>query len=483
MPENINSDSKIAGTSAGYVIKTHFKGDTENVTGPRCQFRRYVVDVYIENCKAKSGSFRLKEEAEILYYLGHIPLDGIELKVEGENDYRRARGAYPMPKENPDNLPYYGYDIFKTKKMTVNWSSDEEIDATESPKHIARIMMCFSRWGMEYSEISTRTPDEIISADESFRAEIGGEAAKISRNNYLGIVPHDPPQAPPVCQDGIERGSLLSRFAVLADAHVGVRYNWENYEWLYGVFDNLEAIHKTAPLDFVVQLGDNIDDGYANTYATDYAIYLEEIKHLNICDPENPLEPTDKNKIPNYELKGNHDPIPELRFFKDKLWYTENGKGEKVAYISFFSAYGGYPLVNFNIAGNYNAYRSYGKLSEETVNFVDRSIDEAKACGAKHIVLFSHFGISQDVGAPILPESGLGKIANVCKKQNIKLFFNGHEHGKEIVHRMFGDIHDFDVAMLKDQYAIVEIYENVCRVIIYNTSDNQSCKEELVALI
>ena len=65
MPENINSDSKIAGTSAGYVIKTHFKGDTENVTGPRCQFRRYVVDVYIENCKAKSGSFKLKEEADV----------------------------------------------------------------------------------------------------------------------------------------------------------------------------------------------------------------------------------------------------------------------------------------------------------------------------------------------------------------------------------------------------------------------------------
>ena len=98
MLENKNTDAKINKTLARYVIETHFRGDTENVTGPRCQFRRYVVDVYIENCKAKSGSFKLKEDAEILYYLGQVPLDGIDLKIDDENDYRRARGAYPMPK-------------------------------------------------------------------------------------------------------------------------------------------------------------------------------------------------------------------------------------------------------------------------------------------------------------------------------------------------------------------------------------------------
>ena len=465
-----------------YKIESHFKGDPTNTTGSRCQFRRYVVDVYLENCTAKSGKLKLNHGAEILYCLGNIPIDGIDLKLKPNTEHRKAMGTLPMPKENPDNIPFYGYDIIKTKDVTLEWSATEAIDATIEKKKIARIMMCFGRWGMEYSEIEKYSADEMISADRCFESVIDGKIAEISKNSYLGVVKPDLPQLPPPCPEDIEHGSLLSRFAVLADAHVGTRYNWENYDWLHGVFENLEKIHAETPLDFVVQLGDNIDDGYVKTYQTDYEIYLSEIKHLKICDSESPLEPAD-GKIPNYELQGNHDPSTDTRFFRDKLWYTENASGEKVAYISFFSSYGGYPLVNFNIAGDYSSYRSYGKLSDETANFVDKSIEEAKANGAKHIVLFSHFGISQDVGAPILPESGLGKIESVCKKHNIKLYFSGHEHNRDFSHRMYGALHDFDVSMLKDKYAITEIYENICKVIVYNTSDGKICREENVSLI
>ena len=461
-----------------YFIESYFKGDPDNTTGPRCQFRRYAVEVYLENCRAKSGKLKLVHGAEFLYYIGNVPLDGINLKITPDTEHRKARGTLPMPKENPDNIPFYGYDIIKTKSLTLEWSADSTVDALLKPQKIARIMMCFGRWGMEYSEIEKYSADEMISADCEI-AEADGVKVEVSKNNYLGVFPLDPPELPPQCPTDVEYGELLSRFAVLADAHVGVRYNWESYGWLHGVFENLEKIHAKTPLDFVVQLGDNIDDGYASTYQTDYATYLEEIKRLTICDPENPLCPAD-GKIPNYELQGNHDPSADTRFFRDKLWYTDNGK--KVAYISFFSAYGGYPLVNFNIAGNYNSYRSYGKLSDETADFVDKSIDEAKANGAVHVVLFSHFGISQDVGAPILPESGLGKIENVCKKHNIKLYFSGHEHNRNCEHRMYGQLHDFDISMLKDKYAIAEIYENVCKVTVYDTATQQICKDELVSL-
>ena len=465
-----------------YTVESYFKGDPANTTGPRCQFRRYVVDVYLENCTAKSGKLKLDHGAQILYCLGNIPFDGIDLRLDTETDHRKAGGTLPMPKENPDNIPFYGYDIIKTKSITLKWTADEAIDATIEKKKIARIMMCFGRWGMEYSEIEKFSADEMISSDPTFEAEIDGKKAEISKNNYLGIVPPDLPELPPQCPSDIDYGSLLSRFAVLADAHVGVRYNWENYDWLHGAFENLEKIHSETPLDFVVQLGDNIDDGYVNTYQTDYETYLEKIKSLTICDPENPLNPCD-GKIPNYELQGNHDPSMDTRFFRDKLWYTKNASGEKVAYISFFSSYGGYPLVNFNIAGNYNSYRSYGKLSDETADFVDKSIEEAKTNGARHIILFSHFGISQDVGAPILPESGLGKIENICKKHNIKLYFSGHEHNRDFSHRMYGQLHDFDVSMLNDKYAVAEIYENVCKVIIYDTESNKICREETLSLI
>lgn len=465
-----------------YVIESFFKGEVNNTVGPRCQFRRYVIDIYVNGCIAKCGKLTLEHKAGILYYFGNIPTSGIDLKIHADTKRRAVNGTLPMPKENPDNDRFYGYDLLKTDAMTIEWSAKHSIDASNQKKRIARIMMYFGRWGMAYSEIEKYPADEMISVNKSDGSEIDGIKAWVSKNRYLGTVAPDPPELPPTCPPSIEFGALLSRFAVLADAHIGVRYNWENYDWLHGIFENLEKIHAEAPIDFVVQLGDNIDDGYAKTYQTDYEIYLSEIKHLKICDPESPLKPAD-GKIPNYELQGNHDPSADTRFFREKLWYTENAVGEKVAYISFFSSYGGYPLVNFNIAGDYNSYRSYGKLSDETADFVDKSIEEAKANSAKHIVLFSHFGISQDVGAPILPESGLKKIESVCKKHNIKLYFSGHEHNVECSHRMYKQIHNLDISMLKDKYAIAEIYENVCKVVVYDTQSGKICREELISLI
>lgn len=468
---------------ANYIIKSHFLGDPANTTGPRCQFRRYVIDIYIKGVSAKQGKLKLKHNAEIMYYFGNTPIEGISIKVNANTERRAVDGTHPMPKENPNNIPFYGYDLLKTKDITVEWSSDNVINAKVEMQKIARILLCFGRWGMEYSEIEKYPCNDMISADSEFDAMIDGVKIAVSDNNYLGVVLPEAPQLPPVCPADICCGNLLSRFALFADAHIGVRYEWKNYDWLHSAFDNVKNINAKTPLDFVVWLGDNIDDGYQSSYQRDYDIYLEEIKRLEICDAENPIDGAKKGKIPNYELQGNHDPSPDTRFFRNKLWYTETPNGEKVGYISFFSSYGGYPLVNFNVAGNFNSYRSFGKISDETVSFIDQSIKEAKLNGAKHIVLFSHFGISQDVGAPILPESGLGKLENVCKKHNIKLYFSGHEHDCAFSHRMYGDIHDFDVSMLKDKHAVVEIYENACKITIYDTESQKIQKEELVALI
>ena len=45
-----------------------------------------------------------------------------------------------------------------------------------------------------------------------------------------------------------------------------------------------------------------------------------------------------------------------------------------------------------------------------------------------------------------------------------------------------GNIHDFDVSMLKDAYSIVEVYEGIAKVEIYKTSDNTLWKTEFVNL-
>lgn len=282
--------------------------------------------------------------------------------------------------------------------------------------------------------------------------------------------------------------TVLTRFGVMADTHVGEGKNWTNYDWLRSTFNNFEKIHAETPLDFLVGLGDLIDDGYANTYAKDYATYLELVKELDICDPVNPVDGRADGKIPHYELCGNHDPIGvgidgagSIRFMKNGLWYTENQNGEKVAHIAFFTDYGGYPLYKKEYSGSTNSYRSYGKANDEMVKFVEESIITAKEEGAVHVILYNHYGISQDLGAPVLPETGLEKIAQVCEKYGIKLFFNGHEHDNPYTLRRYKDIYDYDCSMTCSRHSVVEITTLRAKVTIYN-KDGSVYREDIVPL-
>lgn len=477
---NVNTDEDttlyaISTSGPCYVIESHFRSVPEDYKGERAHFRRYVLDIYLENAEADSGSFKLENCNNIFYYLGNVPVDGIDATVDANTNFRG------------DAYRDVGY--FTTTDITVNWNSQKPVDATCERRKIATIMLAFSRWGMSYNEVERRTSDEIIIPAYDYKATAGEKEAAVSANFYNG-------QAPEVLVSGhdaisvrsedelphVEMGSLLSRFAVLADTHVGVRYNWENYEWLYGVFKHLKEIHEEKALDFVLQLGDNIDDGYAPSYETDYKIYLDMIKDLEICDGINPIEGRAEGKIPHYEIQGNHDTSFDTRFFRTKLWYTENESGQKVAYIAFFTDYGGYPAVNFNVAGNYLSYKSYGVLTDEMVDFVKDSIEEAKKNNAVHIVLLNHFGIAQDLGAPVLPETGFGKIENLCKKYDIRLYLNGHEHNGDYTLRKYNRLYDYDAAMTHDKYAVFEIWEKCAKVKIYNTEDNSLDRIDIVNL-
>lgn len=285
---------------AAYTLNTYFRGDPENNTGKKCQFRRYVLDVYLENTCADNGTLKINCDSGLLYYLGNVPVDGVSVQIDS-----------PI-----DNLTENGVENFVSREITVRWSSEAKLDATVSGVKIASIMLYFAKWGMGYADLMTRTSDELISPYPGFKAEAGGKPALISANFFGGIV-HDSATEEVVTAKTavIKDEPVLSRFAVLADSHVGVRYNWANYDWLYGVYDNICKIHGENPLDFVLQLGDNIDDGYEKTYKTDYEIYLETIKRLRICDPVNPVEGRSDGKIPNYEMQGNHDTSMETRFF------------------------------------------------------------------------------------------------------------------------------------------------------------------------
>lgn len=456
-----------------YILKSHFRGVPEDEKDKRCHFRRYVIDIFLENAVATNGEINLKNVNQILYYFGNLPIENIEYDITAETDQRG--GAYN------------GVAFFTTTDIALKWQSKTAIDATASPKKIATLLFCFSKWGMSYNEIEKLTPNEILIPDSARNSLADGENAIVKPMVYNGVqlqekIPYKNPAFCTVKSENelknINFGTQISKFTVLSDSHIGKRYGWSDYSWLYGIFENLEKIHNKAPLDFVLQLGDNIDDGYAASYEPDYNVYLKEIKRLTLCDAENPTEGRANTKIPHYEMWGNHDTSPDTRFLKQHLWFTENINGEKTAFISFFAKYGGYPAVkDLGIS-----YKSYGILTDETVDFVEEAILKANEQGAKHIVLCSHFGISQDLEAPILPETGLGKIENICKKYNIKLFLSGHEHNKDYTLRRYNDLYNYDAAMTCDKYSVFEIYEKYAKVTVYNTVDNSVDRIDVVEI-
>ena len=461
-----------------YIIESHFRGVPLDALDKKCHFRRYVIDIYLEGAKADCGSFRLENCNHIFYYLGNIPEDSVKLNVEAVTNVRG--GAYR------DEA------YFTTSDITVSWTSNAPIDALTERKKLGTLTLAFGKWGTTQAEFERRTSDEIIIPHRAYPATVGEDAASVSANFYGGInILNVNDQKNPAFATATERaelpdfdkGNLITRFAALSDSHVGYKNPYfTNYEWFKKISENLETINKTSPIDFVVQIGDNIDDGYEKTYEADYRLYLDVIRDLTICDPENPIENRKCGAVPHYEIQGNHDTSFDTRFKRQRIWYSGNENGDLAAFISFFSSYGGYPAVNFQMAENYKSYRSYGVLSDETVKFIESGILEAKERGAKHIVLLSHFGIASDLSAPILPESGLGKIENVCNKYGIKLFINGHEHNKNYTLRKYNSMYDYDAAMSYDKYAVYELYEKCAIVTIYNTADSTVNRIDLVDL-
>ena len=456
---------KCSNSSPEYIIRSYFKGDISDTVGPKCHFRRYAVEIYLKNCTASRGEIKLHHEAGILYYLGDLFQEGIEMKADF--DISRKRG---------------GAEEFRTRDVRVEWSSNSPVDAVTEEKKIATLLFCFYKWATPYSEIESRMPCELIAAAEGFTATADGIPATVGENTYLGaFLPSIEAPTVPKCPDDLEKGAHLSRFVLMADAHIGPTYHKNEYGWLLKLDSQLQKLHKKSPIDFVCQLGDNIDDGYAHNYERDYAIYLDEIKKLSLLDPVDPIEGRAEGKIPHYEMQGNHDTSFDTRFFRNRIWYTSNDAGT-VAYIAFFTGYGGYPLHNYSESGSYESYRSYGVISDDTIQFLKSSIEEAESKGAKHIILLSHFGISQQLNAPVLPESGLSKLDDLCKKHGITLFFNGHEHNSDFTHRMYKNIHDFDLATAYFKFAVVDLYENLCEVEIYDTEKQELYRRERVSL-
>ncbi len=283
----------------------------------------------------------------------------------------------------------------------------------------------------------------------------------------------------------------LSRFAMMADTHVGTLPRAEQHGFVTEMYAAISKAHAANPFDFVVSLGDNIDYGYdagdnmtADSQA-DYAIYLELIKSLTICDPVNPYgAQMDFSKIPHYELKGNHDPSVNTRFIgscdsqltpagtvdtslpvRENMWYVTSASGKKTAYISAQALYAEFPKM-----GSTNAY---GKIIDVVVDEVEANLKEAKAAGAEHIVFFCHFSLAHI--DHVIDEQGRVALLKLFEEYGVETYFNGHEHANLETAQAYATMngvynisvpspHPMKVFSGKPYYGVVEIGESSMKI-------------------
>ncbi len=156
----------ITTTEPTYIIDTHFRGQPYDNASRTSSSRRYIIDVYLENAKASSGKFKLSLNSKAIYYLGHIPIDGITatVKTTGSSGY-------------VDGFP--GLQTRTTSAIEFTWESANEIDAQNGRRKIARLMLPLSYWGAGYQNLEVVTTDEVVAPFDGYATTIDNSEAFI----------------------------------------------------------------------------------------------------------------------------------------------------------------------------------------------------------------------------------------------------------------------------------------------------------------
>lgn len=217
------------------------------------------------------------------------------------------------------------------------------------------------------------------------------------------------------------------KFAIFADSHVGRQSIVNNR-----VKRTMEWVNTTDDLDFLLFLGDNIENGYFDDSHT----LADQLKLLN--------EITLNSKVPYYYTKGNHD--AKTAAFHDNIAVVCGD----VAVVTFFASY--------YCPDPDDIYLNNGLVSEETLIWLENTFEK---CAGKRIILACHFSIvnndSENFTSPIgdarvIPKRnntyvdfGRETILNLAEKYNIELYFNGHEHNAEMPVGNAGTLTDYNL--------------------------------------
>ena len=230
-------------------------------------------------------------------------------------------------------------------------------------------------------------------------------------------------------------------FAIFTDAHVGAS---ESHN--FRVTKAVEFVNQTDYIDFAVFLGDNIHSGYTETdLAKEQVAKFKEI--------------TSGFEKPYYYLRGNHDEA--INDFPEHF-VVECGD---VAFIAFYSKI---------MWRNEKPYASGWGVPAEDLKWLEETLEK---CRGKRVIFGCHVGIVQDnpnfntwleskavdeKTGEVLLDFGREKILELAEKYNVELYFNGHEHNRDVPNGVAGTMIDFNLGSIGGDgvYSVVTVEED-----------------------
>lgn len=227
----------------------------------------------------------------------------------------------------------------------------------------------------------------------------------------------------------------VTTFAIFSDTHVGKGMRPCMVLEKLGKWTSAQS-----DIDYVLFLGDNINDGYVNSRA----LMIEQLELFNkyIVNLQKPY----------FMLRGNHD--ADVTDF-DENFIIECGNTNV---IGFFADY-------YQLSATDSLINS-GKVSDSTLSWLESALEKS---AGKRVILACHYPIADkddvDFGSPILPETngvnfGREKILELAEKYNVELYFSGHDHRDYCPSGEIGTLTNFSIGLLTDAFAIVRISEN-----------------------
>lgn len=223
--------------------------------------------------------------------------------------------------------------------------------------------------------------------------------------------------------------SIAQSFIVMSDLHIGTELDG----WNEGYLDALMTEIESRDTDFVIGLGDLIDDGYTEdeTSLAQLATYNAAISGLT---------------MPVYTLQGNHD--SGMSGISTQQVIDIDG----IRLICF----SGSPLALDP------PYDNNGQLSEANLTWIETQLQEAEN---RKCVLACHYPLSTDIWGHIPPAYGGTDLLNLCTEYNVNVYISGHAHDNTAagdyvisgVHNFHADGSIFSFTM---NFTVYTIYTN-----------------------